>query len=74
MNEPPAISRPEWKLILNDKIDFLTFAPRLMTDRLRSEFKKGLKSEDECINEMHLFFTKYRKAYKKDLIEVFKEW
>lgn len=70
----PPIERPEWKKILEGEYNFRNFAPRLLLDRLRKDYSAKICTAEECIDELHTFFEKYQKAYKPDLIDIFKDW
>lgn len=74
MHTIPPSERPEWEQILKGKYELTAFAPRLLLDRLRKAFEKNEIDLEKGKNDLYAFFEKYKKAYQKDLKEIFKEW
>ena len=70
MIQIPEISSGVWLKILKSNHNFDQLAIQLLSTRLKRLLEASPENEQDCIAQMHRFFTKYQKAYGKALNEI----
>lgn len=70
MIQIPEINSGVWLKILQADQNFDQLAIQLLCTRLKKLLETDKKNAQDCIEQMHRFFTKYQKAYGKALNDI----
>ncbi len=69
----PEINRPEWAELVKGKKkpEISSFSLQMKINSLNRNYKNGLLSLNEAINDLHNMCIKYEKIYQEDLQKIF---
>ncbi len=73
MEKIPSKDRPEWKELLNpnSNVSVNNFVLQMKITQAKKDIKKGKKTIDSAIDEIHSLCQKYALAVKQDMEIVF---